>query len=336
GISLHKIDNDSFEIYKRLIAKFKASKKFLMLLFDAYSSRNVVDEEGRSVMEAIYEKLSESDKQKATLLLSQYYMDNKIKDDFAGGIISKANSLIKDGVKLEGNLEKLVQYAVKNEKKDSETLELYFRYLQINQENPAVFRSACELIVDKAIFEKKFLSIMKKGMELFDDWRELFNHYAVALAKNKIRESDSYPIWERFILSGNKDDSIVIELLSHYINKGTLDRKAERVFSFAMGIGYKNAEILLQYSRILAKDGNYNKLINVISDLIKFDIKEVEDIKFIADTLLFYAKFDVLEKFLGKYSDKSEFILRYKLRNLFYSNKLADNEECLARFVSKY
>ena len=336
GISLHKIDNDSFEIYKRLIAKFKASKKFLMLLFDAYSSRNVVDEEGRSVMEAIYEKLSESDKQKATLLLSQYYMDNKIKDDFAGGIISKANSLIKDGVKLEGNLEKLVQYAVKNEKKDSETLELYFRYLQINQENPAVFRSACELIVDKAIFEKKFLSIMKKGMELFDDWRELFNHYAVALAKNKIRESDSYPIWERFILSGNKDDSIVIELLSHYINKGTLDRKAERVFSFAMGIGYKNAEILLQYSRILAKDGNYNKLINVISDLIKFDIKEVEDIKFIADTLLFYAKFDVLEKFLGKYSDKSEFILRYKLRNLFYSNKLSDNEECLQRFVSKY
>ncbi len=333
AVEFKRIDNDSLALYKKLYDKKKDDKDFITLLSECYFSRNVLDDTGREVFEKLFPSFEGDKKQKAILLLSQFYVDNKVRNDFSSEIISWSNELVSKGIKHEGNLERMVQFAVKHGKQDLETLELLTHYLEINKNNAAVYQAAMNITIAQRIYEKKYIGIAKRALSFYPEWPDLFNYYAVLLAENKVRDDDTYAIWEKYLLRGGEADVIIFELLSYYINNRTIDSKAEKVIKIAISKEYKNAQILLQYARCLAKSGNFTELIKVLVEVINYEITAAPDVKFIADNLMLFAKFDILNKFLDKYSEKSRTIMGYRIRNLFYSDQLDKYENYLVAYV---
>ncbi|MCD6579963.1 hypothetical protein J7L48_10870, partial [bacterium] len=325
------ISNESFEIYKTLYSKYPKKKELLELLYLCYVKRNIVDETGVIILKHFYSSLKGDLKKQITILLYQYFINQKERDEFAQKIISSGTEIFTTSEYNKNlDIQKQTQMLLKQKRQDTEALLIYYNYLQIDEENTAVIKIFIKTLIKEKIFSTDYLETIRTAVKLYPEWEELTKYFALFLAKNKIREEKSYEVWERCLLKGYLEDEIMFELLSYYINDQIVSNRTEMVIKFSLSKGYKNKEILFLYVKCLEDSGNYPALITTIKELLEFDITEKEEIEFIAKTLLFYAQFEILSKFLEQYEDNS-MILYYKIRNFYYWEKLKEHAELLVK-----
>ena len=325
------ISNRSFEIYKNLYNKYPTKKELLELLYLSYIKRNIVDDIGVAIFKHYYSSLKGKIKKQITILLYQYFIDKGERDEFAQKIINSGSDIFTTKEYNKNiDIQKQTKMFIKQNKKDKDALGIYANYLQIDEGNLTVLKIFVETLIKENIYPIEYLELLQTAKKNYPNWEELSNYFALFLAKNKIRDSRSYEIWEQALLKGYLADEIMFELLSYYINNQIVNEKSEIVIKYSISKGYKNKEILMLYVRCLERTGNFPVLIPTIKQLLEFDITEKNEIEFIAKTLLFYAEFKLLSKFLDQYEDNA-MILYYKIKNYYYFEKLHSHIDLLTK-----